>query len=148
MKSEKILLAQSCLTPCDPMDLSLPGSSVHRILQARILEWVAISFSRGSSNPGIEPRSPASQADSLPSEPPGKPLLKVKCLQLAKNNTLRTTSTFLTFSLYYFCGSVCVSMCMQQRMSSELQEKVVAQCILDGGCRRLQNCDRRLKAPG
>ena len=148
MKSEKILLAQSCLTPCDPMDLSLLGSSVHRILQARILEWVAISFSRGSSSPGIEPRSPASQADSLPSEPPGKPLLKVKCLQLAKNNTLRTTSTFLTFSFYCFCGSVCVSMCMQQRMSSELQEKVIAQCILDGGCCRLQNCDRRPKAPG
>ena len=36
---------------CDPMDCSLPGSSVHRILQARILEWVAISFSRASSQP-------------------------------------------------------------------------------------------------
>ena len=40
---------QSCLTLCDPMDCSPPGSSVHGILQARILEWVAISFSRGSS---------------------------------------------------------------------------------------------------
>ena len=40
---------QSCLTLCDPRDCSLPGSSVHGILQARILEWVAISFSRGSS---------------------------------------------------------------------------------------------------
>ena len=64
--------AQSCLTLCDPMDYSLPGSSVHGILQARILEWVAISFSRGSSqprdrtqgsNPGIEPGSPALYAD-------------------------------------------------------------------------------------
>ena len=45
---------QSCPTLCDPMDYSLPGSSVHWILQARILEWVAISFSRGSPNPGIE----------------------------------------------------------------------------------------------
>ena len=44
--------AQSCLTLCDPMDCSPPGSSVHGILQARILEWVAISFSRGSSLPG------------------------------------------------------------------------------------------------
>ena len=43
--------AQSCLTLCDPMDYSLPGSSVRGILQARILEWVAISFSRGSSQP-------------------------------------------------------------------------------------------------
>ena len=47
----KVLVAQSCLTPCDPMDWSPPGSSVHGILQARILEWVATSFSRGSSQP-------------------------------------------------------------------------------------------------
>ena len=50
------------------MDCSLPGSSVHEVLQARILEWVAIPISRVSSNPGIEPGSPALQADSLPSE--------------------------------------------------------------------------------
>ena len=43
--------AQSCLIPCDPKDGSPPGSSVHGIFQARILEWVAISFSRGSSWP-------------------------------------------------------------------------------------------------
>ena len=43
--------AQSCPTLCEPKDCSLPGSSVHGILQARILEWVAISFSRGSSQP-------------------------------------------------------------------------------------------------
>ena len=42
-------MAQSCLTLCDPMDCSLSGSSVHGILQARILEWAAIPFSRGSS---------------------------------------------------------------------------------------------------
>ena len=62
---------------CDPMDCSPPGSSVHGIFQARILEWIAISFSRESSqpgnqieelNPGIGPRSPALQADSLPTE--------------------------------------------------------------------------------
>ena len=45
----KVLVAQSCLTLCDPMNCSLPGFSVHGILQAKILEWVAISFSRGSS---------------------------------------------------------------------------------------------------
>ena len=43
--------AQSCLTLCDPMDVSLPGSSVHGIFQARVLGWVAVSFSRGSSRP-------------------------------------------------------------------------------------------------
>ena len=42
-------LLQSCSTLCDPMDYSLPGSSVHGILQARLLEWVAILFSRGYS---------------------------------------------------------------------------------------------------
>ena len=44
-------IAQSCPTPCDPMDYSLSGSSIHGIFQARVLEWIAISFSRGSSWP-------------------------------------------------------------------------------------------------
>ena len=44
-------VAKSCLTLCDPMDCSLPSSSVHGILQARILEWVAIPFSKGSTPP-------------------------------------------------------------------------------------------------
>ena len=43
------LVAKLCPTLCDPTDCSPPGSSVHGILQARTLEWVAISFSRGSS---------------------------------------------------------------------------------------------------
>ena len=55
------------------MDCSPPGSSVHGILQARILEQVAFPSPGDLPNPGIEPRSPALQADSLPYEPPGKP---------------------------------------------------------------------------
>ena len=47
----KVNVAQSCLTLCDPMDCSLPGSSIHGIFQARKLEWVTISFSRRSSQP-------------------------------------------------------------------------------------------------
>ena len=47
----KLWVAQSCLTLCNPMDCSPPGSSIHWILQARILEWVAMPFSRGSSWP-------------------------------------------------------------------------------------------------
>ena len=66
-------VAQSCLTLCDPMDCSLPGSSIHGIFQARILEWVAVSFPGYLPNPGIVPRSPALQADASPSEPPGNP---------------------------------------------------------------------------
>ena len=50
-KKVKVLVAQLCLTLCDPMDYSPPGSSVHGILQARILEWVAIPFSKESSQP-------------------------------------------------------------------------------------------------
>ena len=59
-----VLVAQLCLTLCT-IDCSLPGSSVHGILQARILEGVAIPFSKESSQPGIEPRDPALQADFL-----------------------------------------------------------------------------------
>ena len=66
--TSEVKVAQSCPTLCDPMDYIL-----HGILQARILEWVAVTFSRGSSNPGIEPRSPSLQADSLPAESQGKP---------------------------------------------------------------------------
>ena len=56
-----VRLLQSRLTLCDPMDCNWPGSCVHEILQARILEWVAISFSRGSSPPRNEPGSLALQ---------------------------------------------------------------------------------------
>ena len=48
-------LFQSCPTLCDPMDHSPPGSSVHGISQAKILEWVAISFSRDLPDPGWNP---------------------------------------------------------------------------------------------
>ena len=56
MKWNEVKLAQSCLTLCDPMDCSLPCSSIRGILQAKILEWVAISFSRRSSQPRDQTR--------------------------------------------------------------------------------------------
>ena len=64
----KVKVTQSFLTLCDPMDYT-----VHGILQARILEWVAFPFSRGSSQPRAKSRSPAMQVESLPAEPQGKP---------------------------------------------------------------------------
>ena len=67
----EVLVAQTCLTLCNPMDCSPPDSSVHGILQARILEWVAIPFSREFPDPGIKSGSPVLQADSLSSESPG-----------------------------------------------------------------------------
>ena len=63
----KVKVTQLCLTLW-PHDYT-----VHGILQARTLEWVAFPFSRGSSNAGIEPRSPALLVDSLPAEPQEKP---------------------------------------------------------------------------
>ena len=56
------------------MNYSPPGSSVHEVLQAKILEWVAAAFSGDLSDPGIKPRSPTLQADSLLSEPQWKPI--------------------------------------------------------------------------
>ena len=50
-REKQVLVIQSCTALCNPMDCSPPGSSVHGILQARILEWVDIPFSRGSSQP-------------------------------------------------------------------------------------------------
>ena len=70
------LVTKSSATPWTVC--SLPGSSVHRILQARILEWAAIPSSKGSPDPGIEPRSLALQTDSLLSEPLGNFYLYTK----------------------------------------------------------------------
>ena len=61
----KVLIAISYLTLCDSMDYSPSGSSVHRLLQARILERVAIPFSVDRPNPGMIPRSPSMQEDYL-----------------------------------------------------------------------------------
>ena len=66
-----VQVTQSCLTLCDPMDYV-----VHGVLHARILEWVSVSSPGDLPNPGIKPRSPTLQADSLPAEPQGKPLWK------------------------------------------------------------------------
>ena len=66
-------LLQLCPTLCDPTDCSLPGSSVHGILQARILEWVAISSSRGDPpDLGVKPESPALAGGFFTTEPPEK----------------------------------------------------------------------------
>ena len=68
-------LLQSCPTLCDPVDCSLPGSSAHGIFQAQTLEWIAISFWGNLPDLGIEPASPALQAESLLSESQGHMLI-------------------------------------------------------------------------
>ena len=95
---------QSCLTLCNPMDCSLPDSSVHGILQAGILEWVAMLSSKRSSNPGIDLvplTSPALAGGSLPLAPPGKPM---KYGRYSKSNR--------AFRLYFkpHCKAVVISM--------------------------------------
>ena len=65
----------SCLTLCVPTDYNPSGSSVHGILQARILEWVVIPFFRDLPDPEIESRSSALQADSLPLSHQGSPYI-------------------------------------------------------------------------
>ena len=65
---KKTKVTESCPTLCAPMDYT-----VHGILQARILEWVAFPSPGDLPNPGIKPMSPTLQADSLPAEPQGKP---------------------------------------------------------------------------
>ena len=72
---------QLCLTLWDPIDYSLPGFSVHGIFQARILEWVAIAFSRGYSWPASLV-SPALAGDSLPYNHQGSPKPQAKWLQV------------------------------------------------------------------
>ena len=92
----KVKFTQSCPTLYEPMD-----SIVHGILQARILEWVAFPFSRGSLNPGIKPRSPALQADSLPAELQGKPISSSMYPQTKFLLSLQTCST---------CGLRCLTL--------------------------------------
>ena len=73
-----VCCAQLCMTLCDPIDWSPPGSSVHGILQTRILEWVATPFFRGSSQPRDHTRISCQvcciAGGFVSAEPPGKPL--------------------------------------------------------------------------
>ena len=95
-------VTQLCPTLCDPVDCSLPGSSIHGILQARILEWVAIPFSRGSSQ--LRDRTHVScflhwQVGSLPLAPPGKPQLCTHCPAIGSSkHTLLGSGNFRTFA--------------------------------------------------
>ena len=85
-------LIQSCLILCDPVDYSPPGSSVHGIFQVSILEWVAISFSRGSSQPRGRTRVSGVSCIAggfFTAEPPGKPAL----IQISLNGSCLPPST-------------------------------------------------------
>ena len=92
---------QPCPPPCHPMDCSPPGSSVHGILQARILKWVA-SSPKDLPYPGIEPGSPALHADSLPPEPllvnehlDNAPVLCLQCMLISTPCELEAISNII-----------------------------------------------------
>ena len=82
-----MLMSQSCPTLCNPMDCSPPCFSVHWMFQVRILEWVAISSSGGSSQPKNAPTSSALAGRVFTTEPPGKPV--GKCIHFMKQKLLR-----------------------------------------------------------
>ena len=96
-------VTQSCL--CNPKDCSSPGSSVHGILQARIQNGLPFPSSRDLPNPGIKPRSPAWQTDSLLSEPPGKPQGKVDLDIKATVKVVQRWGWELREMVCHFCHS-------------------------------------------
>ena len=89
-------LLQSCLTLCNPMVYSPSTTSVHGILQARILEWVARPYSKGSSRPRdwicISYVDSHWQAGSLPLMPPGKPFARGEQYHLLEHPAIQTFS--------------------------------------------------------
>ena len=87
----KVLVTQSCPTLCDPKDCRPPGSSVHGILQARILEWVAIPFS--------DPGSPALQVDSYCQSHQGSPRALLIHIILGRSDLMRNESNLKNNSL-------------------------------------------------
>ena len=95
-KRARTLPLQSCPTPCDPMDGSLPGFSIHETLQAGILEWVAVSTAGELPKPGKNPRLLHLlhwQGGSLPLVPPGKPQLSKTTLHPLMPFHMSTEST-------------------------------------------------------
>ena len=129
LASDLCMYVCSVLTLCDPMDCSLPGSSVHGIFQARILEWVAIFSSRGSSQPKDQTRPSCSSCTGrqiLYQWATGKPGLRRRRFQFLKPTALEilcipfmylylnpwqllnflTVSTALSFSEYHIVGLI------------------------------------------
>ena len=97
-----VLVAQSCPTLCGPMDCNPPGSSVHGILQSRILEWVAIPFSRGSSQPRDQTRVSCIAGRFF--EPPRKPgyTYTYMCISIHRYGMTELKCMFM-FNLISYC---------------------------------------------
>ena len=90
----KVIVSQLCPTLCNPMDYT-----VHGILQARIVEWVAIPFSGDLPNLGIKPRSPTVLANSLPAKPLGEPNSALRTQDFYGH--LKISSIYYKFEIMY-----------------------------------------------
>ena len=117
------LVAQTCPTLCDPMACSPPGSSVHRLFQARILEWVAISFSRRSFQPRDQTWVSCITGRFSTTEPPGKPKAFIMFMHLPCRDSIKQCLVFyskeahkinlwgsVTLSIQPRCTMVCLSL--------------------------------------
>ena len=111
------LVTQSCLSLCDPVEKGLPSSSVHGIFQTRVLEWVAISFSRGSSPPKNRNclfLSPSLADGFFTTVSPGKPL---KIEYLVSSRVFYLLLVTLLTSVYHSCCKIqfiiCKECCIQ-----------------------------------
>ena len=133
--------AHSCPILCNPMDCSPPGSSVHRILQARILEWVAISYCRGSSWPrGQTHVSWVSRVGRhISTAPPGKPHEQSKYLPITNisNSQLLSLVSLALFPLYISIHKYIVTIIILNNLQSVLSIKNsknnIKKIILDTG---------------
>ena len=108
-QKKEVKVAQSYSTLCDPMDYTVHGN-----FQARILEWEAFPSPGYLPNPGIEPRPPALQADSLPAEPPGRPnvystvemgLYSMLCASLDGRGVWGKMGTCIRIAEFFRCSS-------------------------------------------
>ena len=112
----RVLVTQPCLTLRDPTDCSQPGPSVHRIPQAKILECVAIPFSRGSSRPWDRT---ALQVDSFLSEPPGKPSYQEHCsMNTSRRKCKGITGQSLTLKSP-FIGEEIKCRCLKSKLTTK-----------------------------
>ena len=124
------LVAQSCLTLCDPMACSPPGTSVHGDSSDKNTGVGCHVLFQGTSQPRDQPRSPALQADSLPSEPPG--ILKVK---VGQSCLTQTCLTLYSNPINYIVHEILQARILQwvafsfSRGSSQPRDRIQASCI-------------------
>ena len=133
----KVLVTQSCPTLCDPMDRNPLGSYVHGILQARILEWVAIPFSRGLPIRGIKPKSPALHMDSLPPELWGQKRWQgILCPWIIRINIIKMILTMyrldaipIEIPVVFFIGVEKILKCVRKHKRSQTDKAILRKTL-------------------